>query len=404
MCVNLYNPKNFDPLEILPTSLHNFADDARYFVHKLYVGRIFNKRNKKSFIPLKTEYLRRIMSERKLPLIREALIKNGVVITDGYWIQGRKAIGYMLNEKFNVRSKLIEVKNKRLIKKIKLYEGLEIKGKKLDVHEHLYKYLQQVKIDYDQAILSIEDDFNINELSVAMIRDKQWFFIADKHGRVHTNISNLKSKLRTNLRWNNQTLTNIDIHNSQPFFLGILLLNYYTNKGYLTSFNHPFPQPPPSLYPLRCDICPLDVINFINLVKDGEIYEYIAVNAGNEIENRKEFKQKLFREIFFCKNKPWETEYSRLFGKLFPNVYAVIKQLKQKDYTSLAKLLQKVESSFVINGVVRRCMEKYPEMPVFTIHDSIMTVEFWIDKLHSTILEEFNRVGIIPMLRIEKYG
>jgi hypothetical protein len=148
---------------------------------------------------------------------------------------------------------------------------------------------------------------------------------------------------------------------------------------------------------------PKDVRLFVELVSGGNIYEYIAKNTGNEIENRKEFKQKLFREIFFCKNKPWETPCSRIFSNLFPNVYAVIKELKYKDYKALAKLLQRVESSFVINGVIRRCMDEFPKMPVYTIHDSIMTTNDWVDQLQLIILTEFKRVGLTPKLKIEKY-
>ena len=218
----LYNPETFDPLAILPAGLAKFADDARYFVHKLYVNRVFNKRHKDKFIPLKAEYLRKVMSERKYTAIRNALIQSGVILTDHYWIRGKKAIGYMLGPQFNgVRHKKVKITNRRLLKNIGITEGPSICESKLDTHVHLRKYLSEIEIDYDKAVLSIQEDFYMHELAISMIRDQQWFFVADKYGRVHTNITNLKSSLRRCLRWHKQKLVNTDICNSQPLFLGL---------------------------------------------------------------------------------------------------------------------------------------------------------------------------------------
>jgi hypothetical protein len=393
MKMYLYNPETFDPLVILPKSLHRFADDARYFVHKLYVGRIFNKRHKDTFIPLKTSYLRKVMSERKCAVIKQLLIDRGIVVTDGYWIQGKKSTGYMLGSQFKkVKHKRVEITNKRLIKKISSLEGDGIKGNRLDVHLHLHTYLQQIEMDYDSAIKSIEEDFNLQELSIAMLRDRQLFFIADKYGRVHTNLSNLKSTLRPYLRWNNQSLVNIDICNSQPLFFVIVLINYY--------YKYSLPSLP--LLPLRCDILPEDASRFVDLVTQGSIYKYLFEHLEGSPQAAG-FKHKLFAEVFFCRNSSWETPCSNLFKKLFPSVDAIIRELKQKDYTFLAKLLQGVESEFIINRVVRRCMDEYPQMPVFTIHDSIMTIESWMETLRAIMLEEFNRIGIMSRMRIERY-
>jgi len=396
----LYNPETFDPLAVLPPSLSKFSDDARYFVHKLYTGRVFNRRNKKKFQQLKAAYLRKVISERKYTAIRQALIDSQTILTDHHWIRGKKAIGYMLGPQFNEnKHHRVEIINKRLIRKIKIHSGRFIKNIELDVHKHLFNYLKQIKIDYENAFLKIEEDFHIHELAIAMIRDKAWFFHVDKYGRVHTNITSLKTELRSFLMLNNKKLINIDIQNSQPFFLGVLLLDFYVNKRSISpSYNNIS-----ILSLIRCDILPKDVSFFVNLVKTGNLYEFIAENAGMKIEDRKEFKQKLFRDIFFCKNKPWETEYSSLFGRLFPNVYGVIKELKRKDYTSLAKLLQKMESSLIINTIIRQCMEQFPEMPVFTIHDSIMTTDLWVEKLHDIMLHEFGKIGIVPNLRVEQY-
>ena len=393
----VYNPEAFDPLDILPKPLHKFADDARYFVHKIYEHRVFRRRCREDFVPLKSEYLTEVMSERKYTTIRTHLLTNGVVLSDGYWIRGRKAIGYRLGDALNKsKHRKIILSNPRIIKKLAILEENLAKSIKLDTHKHLHKYLKQVGIDYESAVMEIDDDFNSNELSAAMIRDKAFFFKPDIYGRVHTNLSNLKSSLRKHLTWNGEHLWNVDIANSQPLFFGLLLLYWYTNKGYLNSFNLP-----PLILPLRSDILPSDVDKFVKLVEMGKLYEYIAVKGKIETESRKILKKKLFAEIFFCRNKPYQSKNEILFEGLFPEVYKVIRELKKKDYTFLSKQLQRVESSFVINLVVRRCMNEHPDMPIFTIHDSVMTTKANADIVKGIMVEEFANYGVEPKLRLE---
>ena len=54
--------------------------------------------------------------------------------------------------------------------------------------------------------------------------------------------------------------------------------------------------------------------------------------------------------------------------------------------------------------VVYRCMVRFPQMPVFTIHDSIMTVEEWGGALEEVMIDEFGELGVLPKLKIESYG
>ena len=133
----------------------------------------------------------------------------------------------------------------------------------------------------------------------------------------------------------------------------------------------------------------------------GKLYEYIAVKGKIETESRKILKKKLFAEIFFCRNKPYQSKNEILFEGLFPEVYKVIRELKKKDYTFLSKQLQRVESSFVINLVVRRCMNEHPDMPIFTIHDSVMTTKANADIVKGIMVEEFANYGVEPKLRLE---
>jgi hypothetical protein len=62
-----------------------------------------------------------------------------------------------------------------------------------------------------------------------------------------------------------------------------------------------------------------------------------------------------------------------LFDKHFPTVFGFIKDYKEnaKDYKVLSHDLQLRESNFIYNKVINHLMNSYPEMPIFTVHDSI---------------------------------
>src|ERR1017187_1335507 len=58
----------------------------------------------------------------------------------------------------------------------------------------------------------------------------------------------------------------------------------------------------------------------------------------------------------------------------FPTVYAfLVHQHNQHGLGGLARAMQRAESDLVIRRVCGRMTEHYPEAPLLTIHDSIMT-------------------------------
>ena len=87
------------------------------------------------------------------------------------------------------------------------------------------------------------------------------------------------------------------------------------------------------------------------------------------------------------------------FTKHFPNVYQFIRQYKKKDYRHLSHALQKAESSFVIHRVCQRLMNQYPEMPILTVHDAILTPE--PELVYKVIITEAHRFGLMPKVKVK---
>ena len=153
---------------------------------------------------------------------------------------------------------------------------------------------------------------------------------------------------------------------------------------------------------LRRMTLPEDAAKYINLCQDGQFYEYL-MEQGNVVQHdRGNFKTRFFASVFFCKNSPIKRE-AKLFGLIFPSVFEAVSDLKSRDYTQLSKLLQRVESSFIINRVVRALMNECPELPLYTIHDSLLTTQEHAETVRRTMMEQFRRIGLVPTINVERY-
>jgi hypothetical protein len=302
-----------------------------------------------------------------------------------------------LGERFrNVKHKKIPIFNRRLLENITKEKEKQQECITLDTHKHLYTHLPTIEIDYQEALAAIKDNYISNEISIEMIKEKKWFFHADSYGRVHTNLTNLKSSLRKHLKVNNKELKEIDISCSQPFLFGLVIMNkLYNNKyiefnSYINILN---------IHSLRCDISK-DRKKYFELIQTGEFYEYLSEKFNISLKDRKTFKVKLFSEVFFCKNS-WKSKYLELFKLEFPNVYEIIREIKETDHTRLAKLLQKVESNFIINKIVRKMMILRPDDFIATIHDSLLVHPENVEFVKDLIIAEFTPWGLIPEVKIK---
>ena len=138
---------------------------------------------------------------------------------------------------------------------------------------------------------------------------------------------------------------------------------------------------------------------FVELCEQGRLYEQLMETA--EIPVRSWAKEAMF-EILYGRNT-LRTPAKSCFTDMFPKVAEVVRVHKRKDHRFLARLLQNVESDFVINTVCRRLMMEHPEIPVFTIHDSILTTPEHVEYVTGVFQDEFWELGIAPRLQVTNY-
>lgn len=423
------------------------------------------------YVMLKFDYLREIIPDKILKNLRNALEKSKVIDCQKQYITGVKSYGYKFGQSVIgspiIRTEIVEAKtSNRILKQSKS----DSQKTKLDVHKHLRGWLRKTKIDRQQALETIKNHsrYDLVSLPIEAIANRDEHFVICRFGRVHSSLTNLISGARSCLSIQEKHLVSIDIVNSQPYFLALLISKYRSsgNKAYanvtfasksldksnpyheissaLDFVIQPFETQLPDLNSVKAKkgikeeklVCvgPLsittskaseeskntqekqgnneknilavngqvnktvspDELHFIELCCTGKLYEFLQDEL--DIKSRKMAKEEFFLYVY-GRNRQ-SSCVKTLFQEEFPNVAAFIKEHKKKDHAFLAQLMQAVESNFVINIVCRRLMDFHKDVPVLTIHDSILTTENNVELVKSVLQEEFSGLGMTPMLKI----
>jgi len=212
-----------------------------------------------------------------------------------------------------------------------------------------------------------------NRHSVECINNQQLFYHFDRYGRMHTNFTNLKSIIRKQcLILDGSKTKELDIKNSQPLFLNKLI------ETYQNEFE--FDQVEIGLYK--------------KITLDGNFYSYLMGKFNTN--NSKKVKDIVYK-ILFGKNFP--NKYELEFESLFPTIHKFIKYFKKKSggYKYLSHKLQNLESELIYNKIIREIMSLDNNIPIITVHDSIICREQDFDLVKSIfdkkILDEFGYMG-----------
>lgn len=310
------------------------------------------------------------------------LIDNDILIKDKSYFVGMKCNTYVLNERYYDKGINIFTRYKNdnsfILKKWK-EKQLEFEIQSLNdtriinpwVKRRLIDDLYHVEIDfngasecllemYNNGKLDSDKSYLKNLLSIESIQDGTLFYVEDDFGRLHTNFTVLKKVLRNEyVRIDGDEVCELDIPNSQPTFLSILLKERGFDKQY-----------------------PLEYSFYKSCVKDGIIYDMLASELNI---SRDEAKKKLFY-ILFGRNV-WNSNCDKAFKKLFPEVFQwmVVEKDVMKDHRTIAHQLQKKESRLVFDNIIYRLKNEIPDIKLFTVHDSILFPK----KYHSQVSEIF---------------
>lgn len=388
------------------------------------------------------------------------LILTGVLCADGQYIQGKKSIGYKFTERYEnvslVRYDYPAFQGEA--KAIPLEVFSEEDGKFIPNTVVNYPYLaywygtkelhidEQAAVNYAHTIM--QDKFNKGREYWDINRDKSHGnFVKRKYPltqyhaalhninsialgdykvsidtnvhRLHSVITNLQKIYRRFLNYNSTPLVNIDISNSQPYLLCLLLDPRFWDKNSDIPLNiGTLPQnvqdkfSEEQLEEIKTYVSLLDwndstLSEYIQKASHGEIYEYMIqiINHAQGVNLSKDDVKVMILTTLFSKNK-YMPAYKRYFKMNFLPIYELIKLTKKDDHTALSCLLQSMESEIILHRCCKRIWEEgNHQIPVFTIHDSIVTTVEHFGYVRDVMEKELCRaIGVSPKLKIEPWN
>ena len=341
----------------------------------------------------------------------EYLLSSGLIETNGQYILGSRAKGYKFSDINHIAcpSKIVILTDKSLLKaieRVKNSEFISSKESSINVHEslpHLSKWFNS-KLD-----IQFPEDYSelIIDHILSRIRKASNYLKIDDFGyRLHTPISNLKKEYRSFLRYDTSKLVEIDIRTSQPYLLIKLI------------FDEVEKQCPRLFSEIKDQKSNTDKIVLINSYTEFEglglflndiLLEdlYLALQREYEkltglVVSRSTTKSLVFEFLFGRNNR--DHILNQIFQSRYPYVFKVINDLKKKDYKDLSKTLQRFESDLLLSKICGAINDEKPDVPIFTIHDSVLTLNEHVDYVKWKMISNLTRyVYFEPFLKVKSF-
>ena len=451
-------PENLNIEELIrinPPTIPNFhIDYLVYMIGLLIEIPLANKDIEMNYVPINSKLSqRRVRNYRKY---LDYLISCDVILEDKQYIVGSKSKGFKFTERYQVKTKLFTVTKKTLIKSLNEFKDINYstfevgnyfstsKSSKLINQSSDLSYItnwlnSKLTINYPEAeaylsrLKEIESSNpeikNTNEKFIyrhaTLLKFHRGIFLPSKDktaGRLHSTMTQIKGDLRSFIRYDGRKLIAIDIVNSQPY-LAVVLLNPIKLEenniiNMILSIN---PNLNSQFYPIMLVKRIKEISNkdntklFIEIVSNGRFYEDfgLMLKQNKVIEEnldlsstRKKAKQITFSSFFSPNTAIAYREEVKIFRNVFPNVFEIFKYIKlgKGHHNTLAILLQQLEATLVLHRASKIISQERPEIPIFTLHDSIITTvgnENYVNEVLTNVLTE--AVGIAPKLQVERW-
>lgn len=434
--IELYIPENLNIDLIMlehPPSRKIKRDKLLYILHLIY----FLPSRKKKDYELSNGYtnINKSILGKTIKNYREYIgyLKSvGIIEESRQYVVGLESRGLRFTERYRKPIVPVKITDWTLIKNLFYLRNTHYNSDKTKELRFLEKWFDGVEVDFEGAMQYLKEEYdkdvrsgdvlfpdirlNARIFPIQQLHRKNKLFFADNTaGRLHTYLTQLKSELRKYVKYKGKVLFSIDLCNSQPYLLQSLLdkdlfiqnemekriagassLNRNLNVlGIIEKLSHKD-----------------DVKKFREIVSNGNFYEEFAaillengdLQDVSEDDMRDIVKEITFSTIFSKNNAIRYNDAIRLFKKNFPNVYEIISEIKRNYHPTLAVILQNLEADLFLNKCCKIISENRPDIPLFTLHDSIITTEENIEYVESIILQVLTEsIGVKPKLKIERW-
>jgi len=403
----------------------NFSYRIEYFYYIIHVLTMMEIRNKNyEYHALNLQYLINVTASNIDRYIK--VLRNGEFIeTDNNYEPGKKKLWYRIAPKYQEGTFTFDLpSDSRMFRNlIQLEHNKRAHDNRLPQHlKEMKTFFLNIGFNHEAAYHWIIDNANANNkykyfAAVNSFQDKRFLYFKRNrtNNRLDTNLTNLKSELRQFIIGD---FVSIDLKNSQPFFLN-LLINLILNINdkdcplccHFESIN------PSEVFGVRAiqkiinahrNLKSSDLVSFKQFEAatiNGNFYEIFGAKYDGNLQ-RDDIKDILFKVMFsqnlYHKNYkpiiPYKKE-KEIFQSVFPFVYDVIHVLKEKKHNLLAVTLQKMESQLFIDDIARELV--YSGIIPLTIHDSIIVEEQAQESAVEVINNIFyNQCGVTPTFHI----
>lgn len=255
-----------------------------------------------------------------------------------------------------------------------------------------------------------------------------WYNVSKENHRLSSTFTSIPKELRKFLLINGKPLEMIDIKSSQPYILSSIIKTKYflenldgynlktihsnaykniisiINESIKLYQNNPIVS---STSPYKQSITRTSLYMWCEFLTEKEaqtLAEYalypfekdfymdiIDKNSSNfdyqSIENRLELREKLKSVMMLIlfddnyKNRN-NNPFIKLFNKIYPGVNAWIEKMHRMiGKKEFSYIMQRTESYLLLDNVCREFNLKYPNAPIFTIHDGLYTSKEFIEEL-----------------------
>jgi len=375
-------------------------------------------RKEEEATPLKLNYIKKLVPQGDKYL--KALYDLDIIKRTGYYIPGQISYKYSFAPLYDSKYTGSILTNAKLIRRIEAAHQTftDHAAKSVRGHSEQVRFLRQLTIDpgymkfINENYTADTDAYNRVMASATRIFNGDIFYSIDStSGRFHSNVTNCPKGFRPYLGVKGEPIVNIDVKNSQPYISTIIL----TDPGKASAFteNTAFAMVLQTLKVSHNE----DVKNYIKLVINGQLYEYLMQEYDREglHLDRAETKRQVLRILFARNRSPKDTTNRKareVFKLRFPTVHKIFSKVrgheKGNKFTSFKRfaiLLQRMESYLMLDVVLKRIYRELPGVVAITIHDSIMTGVLTdnVEAVKNILIEELtNFVGFRPNVKIEE--
>jgi hypothetical protein len=427
----VFLPKNLNFEKLLRKEKSDFKFDikkAKYII-SLIVSNTSNyvkQDNKKQYVQINSTKLCNVIYDYNKYI--KYFIENDIVEKGRNYRVGKYFNEYCLSDKYVSRTVAETITGKFLIKNIQCKETKENQSD----YSFLEKWYDGLEIDYTSAIQYIEDFENCLvdnmtnytnsteqkkiqswSLNLEKIYNKRYYFNSSpKSKRLFTPLTNLKKDFRKYLTYEGKLLASIDLSCSQPFLLLALLNeNFYKENNFNITESvwqklqkvKNLVEPYINKYFSENDE---ELVLYRDIVTKGVLYDKMIKLCDKDV-NREQIKE-VFFTIFYSPNYSTNkntVKNKEIFKKQFPKIFGLIEILKKHEHNILAIILQSIESEIFLNRISKRITNEKSNVPIFTLHDSIIVVENQKDYVKEIVYDEiFKAIGFEPNLRMEEWG